>query len=310
MKNRLSLFFYTIVFLVGGCDGQKKEKVSAASENAAPVKSSTSAGLQASPFEYDLSRPDKSWVLPSQLKEISGNTWVDKDHLLAIEDLHPNLYLIRLGQRPVIEKQIAFLPEKNKKMDIEDVVLYNNTVYALWSHGTIFKIRDWQQAPQVQKIKTFLKKENNTEGICLDPVTNDLLVVCKNEANTEDEEKKSTRAVYEFDLKGDSLKTQPFLYIYKKQFKKITGNPMEFYPSAIAVHPVTHDLYILSTRGTKCLAIFTHKGELKSVQLIDKDLLPQPEGICFSPEGIMYVSSEGKKGNALINQYKAINKHK
>ncbi len=310
MKNRWRLFFYTIVFLVGGCDGQKKEKVSATSENVAAVKSSTSAGLQASPFEYDLSRPDKSWALPPQLKEISGNTWVDKDHLLAIEDLHPSLYLIRLGQRPAIEKQIAFLPEKNKKMDIEDVVLYNNTVYALWSHGTIFKIRDWQQAPQVQKIKTFLKKENNTEGICLDPVTNDLLVVCKNEANTEDEEKKSTGAVYEFDLKGDSLKTQPFLYIYKKQFKKITGNPMEFYPSAIAVHPVTHDLYILSTRGTKCLAIFTHKGELKSVQLIDKDLLPQPEGICFSPEGIMYVSSEGKKGNALINQYTAINKHK
>jgi hypothetical protein len=310
MKNMQIILFYIVVFWMGGCDRLKKEKLAPAPQMEAAGKPSAPEAEQRSSFEYDLSRPDKSWALPPQLKEISGNTWVDKDHLLAIEDLHPNLYLIRLGQPPVIEKQIAFLPEKNKKMDIEDVVLCNNTVYALRSHGTIFKIRDWQQTPQIKKIKTFLNKENNTEGICLDPVTNDLLIVCKNEANTEDEEKKSTRAVYEFDLKGDSLKTQPFLYIYKKQFKKITGNPIEFYPSAIAVHPVTHDLYILSTRGTKCLAIFTYKGELKSVQLINRDLLPQPEGICFSPDGIMYVSSEGKKGNALINKYTALNNHK
>ena len=34
----------------------------------------------------------------------------------------------------------------------------------------------------------------------------------------------------------------------------------------------------------------------KAVQFIDKELMPQPEGICFSPEGKLYISSEGKKG--------------
>ena len=76
----------------------------------------------------------------------------------------------------------------------------------------------------------------------------------------------------------------------------MVGNKIKFNPSAIAVHPETNDIYILSTRDTKCMAVFSRDGKLKSFQLIDEDLMPQPEGICFSPEGVLYISSEGKKG--------------
>ena len=44
------------------------------------------------------------------------------------------------------------------------------------------------------------------------------------------------------------------------------------------------------------MAIYSHDGKFKMVQFIDKELMPQPEGICFSPEGKLYISSEGKKG--------------
>jgi uncharacterized protein YjiK len=81
-----------------------------------------------------------------------------------------------------------------------------------------------------------------------------------------------------------------------KEFKNETGEKIKFYPSAIAVHPVTHDVYILSTKDTKCMAVFTHSGELKYVSTISADLMPQPEGICFSPDGTLYISTEGKAG--------------
>ena len=45
------------------------------------------------------------------------------------------------------------------------------------------------------------------------------------------------------------------------------------------------------------MAVFNREGSLLSFQFIDKDLMPQPEGICFSPEGKLYISSEGKKGD-------------
>lgn len=105
---------------------------------------------------------------------IAANTRIDKDHLILIEDLHPNLYFIKIDDKNATpEKTIPFAETDKKKFDIEDVTYVNNMVYALWSQGTI-----------------------------------------------------------------------------------------------------------------------------KAFQFIDKDLMPQPEGICFSPEGELYISSEGKKGEA------------
>ena len=147
----------------------------------------------------------------------------------------------------------------------------------------------------MEKIKTFLKKENNAEGLCYDPVTRNLLIACKDAPGVPNE-KKSTRAVYQFDMLKDKLVTQPFLLIRKKDFETVNDEKLDFFPSAIAVHPVTHDLYLLSTRDNKCMAVFSHDGILKTLQFIDKDMMQQPEGICFSPEGKLYISSEGKKG--------------
>jgi uncharacterized protein YjiK len=247
-------------------------------------------------FSYDLKTPNHSWRLPDPLVEVSGNTWVDKDHLILIEDLNPNLYLVKMGEKEAtLEKTIPFADPKKDKTDIEDVAYVNNTVYALWSHGVLFKITGWNDKPQVEKIKTFLSKDNNTEGLCYDPVTRQLLVACKDYSNLPNE-KKSTRAVYPFDMTSNKLLETPFLIIHKKDFGSENDQKVDFFPSAIAIHPVSHDIYLLSTRENKCMAVYSHNGKFKTIQFIDKELMPQPEGICFSPEGKLYISSEGKKG--------------
>jgi len=169
-------------------------------------------------------------------------------------------------------------------------------VYALWSHGVLFKIGDWQTNPSVEKIKTFLSKDNNTEGLCYDPVSQKLLIACKDASNVATE-KKTTKAVYQFDMAENKLSEQPFLLIHKKDFEAASDQKIGFNPSAIAIHPITHDIYLLSTRENKCMAVYSHDGVFKTVQFIDAGLMPQPEGICFSPEGILYISSEGKKGD-------------
>ena len=248
-------------------------------------------------FTYDLKKPDHSWKLPSQLVEVSGNTWIDANHIMLIEDMHPDLYLIKIDDKTAtLEKDISFAKDDKEKFDIEDVTFVNNTVYALWSHGVLFKITDWKDNLKADEIKTDLKKENNTEGLCYDPVTQKLLIACKDESGLPDE-KKSTKAVYEFDMSGEKLSDKPFLVIHEDDFKNITGDKLKFNPSAIAVHPVTHDVYLLSTRDNKCMAVFTHDGKLKTLQFIDADMMEQTEGICFSTEGKLYISSEGKKGD-------------
>ncbi|MEO7524642.1 MAG: SdiA-regulated domain-containing protein, partial [Ferruginibacter sp.] len=265
------------------------------------VNVSGKKSAEASPgkeYMYELKKPNHSWKLPEQLVEVSGNTWVDNSHLILIEDLNPLLYLIKLDDKnATLEKTIRFKEEDKEKFDIEDVTIVDDVVYALWSHGTLFKIADWKSDPKVEEIKTFLKKGNNTEGLCYDPLTKKLLIACKDESGVP-KEKKSTRAVYDFDMSTNKLDDQPFMLIRKDDFKKVADEKLEFNPSAIAVHPVTYDIYVLSTKDNKCMAVYSHDGKLKAFQFIDKDLMPQPEGICFSPDGKLYISSEGKNGAA------------
>lgn len=244
--------------------------------------------------DYDLKHPLQKWQLPHELKEISGIVKLGNDSMLAIEDLHANLYFLKLKSSDVsILATLPFAETQKDKFDIEDVSLIGDTIYALWSHASIFKIWNWRTKLQSKEYTTFLDKKNNTEGLAYDPVTGNLLVACKKESGDTDE-KKSTRAVYEFNVKTGKLKPNPFLLVQRKDFKKFVADKVEFYPSGIAVHPVTHDLYIISTRGNKCIACYTHSGQLKSFEYLDENLLPQPEGICFDKDGNLYISTEGK----------------
>jgi len=247
---------------------------------------------------YDLKHPSQSWKLPEQLKEISGIVKLGGDSLLAIEDLHASLYFLKL-QNPdaSIITTLPFAANQKDKFDIEDVAIIGDTIYALWSHASVFKIWNWRSIIQSKEFPTFLDKKNNTEGLAYDPVSGNLLIACKNESGDEDE-KKTARAVYEFDVKAGVLKTSPFLMVERKDFKKFIADKVEFFPSGIAVHPVTHDIYIISTRGNKCIACYSHSGQLKSFEYLDKDMLPQPEGICFDAAANLYISTEGKHGEA------------
>jgi hypothetical protein len=298
MFNKIPLLLiFSLLFFSCNVNSKKKNTIRLIGENQSTVNTdSSNHNSENKSFTYDLNKPARSWKLPEQLVEVSGNTWVDSNHLILIEDMNPVLYEIKLDDKNAkLEKAIKFKEEDKEKFDIEDVTMVHDVVYALWSHGVLFKISGWQNQPKVDEIKTFLKKENNTEGLCFDPVTGNLLLACKDDSGLPDE-KKSTRAVYAFDMKNNTLSEEPYLLIHKKDFEKVADEKLEFNPSAIAVHPVTHDIYLLSTRDNKCMAVYSHEGKLKDFQMIDKDLMQQPEGICFSPGGKLYISSEGKKG--------------
>lgn len=293
--NRLRfLFLLSFAIVFAGCTNNagsvKKSVDDKTSDTTLAAKENSVPGI------FDLTKPNHTWRLPNQLVEVSGNSWVDANHLVLIEDLHPAIYLIKLDDKTAtLEKTISFAETEKDKVDIEDVTVVDNVVYALWSHGVLFEISNWQSTPKVEKIKTGLTKQNNTEGLCYDPVNKTLLIACKDDAGIIDD-KKSAKAVYQFDMNKQKLMQPPYMVIHKKDFGKVTGDKLDFNPSAIAVHPVTHDIYMLTTKGNKGMAIFSHDGALKSYQPIDKELMPQPEGICFSPDGKLYISSEGKKG--------------
>jgi len=263
------------------------------------IPESPSENLKEAAIPYVLTKPDRDWTMPDDLKEISGIVKMPGDTLLAIEDLHAALYFINVSKPvAVIAKTLTFDQVAKDKFDIEDVTMdSSHTIYALWSHGVIFKITNWKDKMQVETDETNLDKKNNTEGLAYNPLTRNLLVACKNESGLKDE-KKSTRAVYAYDVAARKLKDEPFLVIEKKELDKFMSRKVHFYPSAIGVHPLTHDIFIISTKGTKSIACFSQSGDLKGFELLDPELLPQPEGLCFDFKGDIFISTEGRHGEA------------
>ena len=73
--------------------------------------------------------PNHTWKLPAPLIEVSGNTWIDENHLILIEDLHANLYYVKIDDKnATLEKTIPFADNDKEKFDIEDVTYIDNTL--------------------------------------------------------------------------------------------------------------------------------------------------------------------------------------
>lgn len=297
MKKYLLYSSFLLLFLIG-CNSNDSKNISVSINSNLPEvdQDSLTENTDKSNDQYDLKNPTHTWELPKSLLEISGNTWVDKNHVLLIDDEHPILFLFEIKDKElVLDKTIPFQEDKKGKLDIEGVTIVNDIVYAVGSNGILFKITDWNSKLSVEKINTSLKGKNNTGGLCYDPVTNHLLIACKEDSGIKGADK-STKVVYQFDMVTEKIVEEPFLIFDKKTFEKLVGKQIAFHPSAIAVHPVSKNIHLLSTRDNKCMAVFNRSGTLISFQFIDEELIPQPEGICFSPDGKMYISSEGRAG--------------
>ena len=155
-----------------------------------------------------------------------------------------------------------------------------------------------------------MSRKNDTEGLGYDPMTNRLLIACKEDGEINDKKVKG-RAFYAFDLDDKKLKKKPIFVIGPKELKKFweenrdfdyEENRIKFKPSAIAFHPITKDYYVLSSVG-KMLVVVSRDGIIKATHPIAPRVLGQPEGICFAPNGDMYLSSEGEGDRGYILKF-------
>jgi DNA-binding beta-propeller fold protein YncE len=78
---------------------------------------------------------------------------------------------------------------------------------------------------------------------------------------------------------------------------------VSFQPSGIAVHPVTGNIYIIAAVGNLVL-IYSRSGDILAMIKIESKYHKQPEGICFEPDGTLYIANEGDDDKGTILQFK------
>jgi uncharacterized protein YjiK len=256
-------------------------------------------------FAYNLNSPDEKYVLPPVLEEVSGIALLNDNIMICIQDEKGYLFFYDLDEKRLI-KRVKF----GKDGDYEDVTLAGDKVYVLRSNGKIYELDNYdkQEEIEVNVHKTRLQKKNNCEGICFDPAENCLLVALKDTPEVDDEQDfDGFRAIYKFNLQTKKVKKNPAYLIELKQLMGLgkrydKSGKIRFNPSAIAIHPITDEIYVLASVG-KALLVMGRNGELKKYVKLDKKIFPQPEGICFAPDGTMYISSEGKGGSGMIMKF-------
>lgn len=268
---------------------------------------------------YDLEKATANWPLPDELFETSGLSMADDDkHLLAIQDEMGLLYWID-KQSGAIDKKATFW----KEGDYEGVEIADGVIYVVKSSGTIYQIRNAGAADQqLEKFNTFLNSTTaDVEGLAYDAAGKRLLIACKAPLDATDSEALQ-RNIYAFDLATQQMPEKPAFQIHladvqaylkaaanepgtakiAEYFAKERKEPFAFSPSAIAVHPLTGHIYICSSSG-RMLFILDKEGALLHIAQLSKDMLQQPEGLCFDKNGNLYISSEGKKTTAVIVRF-------
>lgn len=266
-------------------------------------------------FLYQLNAPDQTFNLPAALIEVSGLSYdVKRNHLLVVNDEHGVLYELSAEDGSKLEHHsFAMLG------DFEGLELVGDEVYIVKSNGNIHSFNiSTKEAGKV--LKNDLSSVNDVEGLGYDPKADELILACKGAPELKGRSKmKKAKAFYRYNVAKEKLYKKPKFVIKdkdledffkkawkkegsKKSRKKLARRIENFSPSGIAKHPVDGNFYILSSVG-KSLVVVDEEGELQAIQFLDDKKFAQPEGICFTPDGTMFVSNEGRSLVAKILKF-------
>lgn len=266
-----------------------------------------SAQLQNSNYTksgYNFFEPEMSYEMPDLLREISGISIKDEETMYCIQDEIGAIFEYNLKKDAITQ-----LHRFTDIGDFEDIAVLKDIIYILRSDGLLFPY----DIINKETLQTTMLPLNSLdiEGLCV--WKESLYLASKAPQVTQEKHKRTI-----FKVEEDKLnKPEFFLEIDINEIKTFANekyasldlSSLQFNPSALAFHPKTEELYVLSA-SDKVLTIYKDK-KLSKVILLPSNLYYKPEGLAFSANGDLYISSEGDKkgfikGSIMFFKYSGI----
>jgi uncharacterized protein YjiK len=253
------------------------------------------AAPAAEAVRYRFGEPDTVFTLAPALREISGLTPLGPDRLCAVQDEDGVLY--------VLDPQTGAITERRRfdgAGDYEGVEVVGDTVWVLQSNGTLHEVTDALSGePTRVAHETSLRSRCDAEGLGYHAARHLLLIACKEDPGLE---LSAVRAIYAFDLREKRLFERPAFLLDRRP---LDADGTSFKPSALAVHPRTGEVYVVSS-VRKALAILDREGGLVAAIALPGRLYRQPEALTFLPDGTLFIANEGGDGAATLLRFSEV----
>jgi uncharacterized protein YjiK len=241
--------------------------------------------------------PVAEWIMPPELREISGLALTSRGTVLTHDDNVGRVYEIdpRTG---ILLK--GFSLAGGVRGDFEAITIAGSDVYLLRSNGKIYKFKEGADAAQVpySMYDTGLGKECEFESMAYEADSSRLLLVCKKFLQ---KQAPKELLIYRLPL---PLGDRSAITAMQVAIKDVIGsnNWKNFHPSDINIDPITKNYVIVASRE-KGLVVITPDGEVVRSEPIPGDHR-QPEGVAITPDGFLLVSDEANVKPPAITLYR------
>jgi hypothetical protein len=260
---------------------------------------------------FDLQHPNSVETLPMGVQPFSDVTLLDSTHLLGLNQESGMMFIYDLAGHSVTPFNTWDIGAK-----IKNISTIDSTLLLVDDAKHIHFFR----APYDSSSLTTLNLENEqfeATSVCYHKETNRLFLIASNEERMEGY---SNSSVYAYNLNQHKLNSQPLFSISGEDIEAFaiknnliaphsdlsimddTLESMNFTPSAIAVHPKTNEIYVLSSTDHS-LVVFNQFGEIVNFTSLDKNTFSHPSAMAFKKNGDLLIT-DGNLMNPTVIQVK------
>jgi uncharacterized protein YjiK len=272
--------------------------------NAAEVRAMEATRRQALARRIALAdaHPDKpvpvaQWIMPPELREISGLALTSRGTVLTHDDNVGRVYEIDPKTGILLK---GFSLADGVRGDFEAITIAGSDVYLLRSNGKIYKFKEGADASQVPYAfyDTGLGKECEFESMAFEPDSSRLVLVCKKILQKGEPKE---LLIYRVPL---PLGDRSAITALRVPIKDVIGsnNWKNFHPSDVNIDPVTKN-YVIIASHEKGLIVVTPDGDVLRSEPIPGEHR-QPEGVAITADSLLLVSDEANVKPPAITLYR------
>jgi len=281
---------------VAACRDTPKAKAADVQAVEAARKKELARRLAAADANQESPAAVAEWIMPPELREISGLTLTTRGTVLTHDDNVARVYEIDPKTGILLK---GFSLQGGVRGDFEAITVAGTDVYLLESKGRFYRFKEGADAAQVpySVYDTKLGKECEFESMVYEADSTRLVIVCK---KIRGKNAPHEVLIYRFPMPLDRA-TMSTLSV---PIEDVAGSNKwkDFHPSDITIDPITKNYVMISSRE-KGLLVMTPDGELVRSGPLPGDHR-QPEGVAITRDSLLLISDEVNVRPAAITLYR------